>query len=518
MGNAWAAAAVCLAWALYSCSTPPPPPPPPVAEIWPTTGWPAATPESQGIDSAALAYVIENIRARRLPVHSIFVERNGYAVLDVSFFPYHADETHGLASMTKSVVSTLVGIAQRDNRLGSVDQPVPALLPAENLGSDPAKSRITLGNLLTMTAGLDCRAPLGVNLIRAMEESPDWVTFTWNLPLTWTPGTSFAYCGGNTHIVSAILTAATGESAFALAQRELFAPLGIVRAAWAADLYGNSHGFADLELTPHDAAKLGYLWLHYGRWQDVQVVPTAYLRAALTGHAVVQPGIQYGYGFWLYPGHTPYDYEANGHGGQRIVVVPSQKMVEVVSAGGADANAVTPYLTAAWRGDAPLPPNPDGDARLAAAIASAASPPVPVRPFGVPVWAAAISGDTFVVSDNPLGLRTIRLTFAAPGQASVQLAFANGKIGEYPVGLDGVPRLSWDVSSPHRLAMLGWWQGNGFNLDWDSIAQIAFYRLHITPGPSGIDIHVTERTGTVDATMTAVRQTVVRQPGLAPAP
>lgn len=507
MRNAWAVGALSLALVLAACKTPPPPPPP--AELWPVAGWPAATPESQGIDSNALAAVIENVRARHLPVHSIFVARNGYAVLDAYLFPYHDDETHGLASVTKSVVSTLVGVAQRDNRIGSLDQPAPALLPAENLGTDPAKSRITLGNLLSMTAGLDCRAPLGVNLIRAMEDSPDWVTFTWNLPLTWTPGTSFAYCGGNFHIVSAVLTAATGESAATLAQSELFAPLGITQVAWPSDLYGNSHGFADLELYPRDAAKLGYLWLHYGRWQNQQIVPAAYLRAALTGRAVVESGIQYGYGFWLYPGHTPYDYEANGHGGQRIVVVPSQNMVEVVTAGGVDANAVTPLLTAAWRSDAPLPPNPEGDARLAAAIAAAASPPAPIRPGSVPAWAAAISGDTFAVSDNPLGLRAIRLTFAVPGEASVQLAFANGKSGEYPVGLDGVPRLSRDVSSPHRLAMTGWWQANAFNLDWDSIAQIAYYRLHITPAPNGLAIHVTERTGTVDATMTAVREAPV---------
>ena len=132
----------------------PPPPPPPVAVVWPTTGWPSATPESQGVDSNALAYAIETTRARRLPVHSLFVERNGYAVLDAYFFPFHSDETHDLASVTKSVTSTLVGIAERDHRIGSLDQPIAALLPAENLGSDPGKSRITLAQLLSMTSGL----------------------------------------------------------------------------------------------------------------------------------------------------------------------------------------------------------------------------------------------------------------------------------------------------------------------------------------------------------------------------
>src|SRR5579862_5175513 len=113
MRNARIGTALALGFLLASCRTQPPPPPP--AELWPTAGWPAATPESQGLDSNALAYAIETVRARHLPVHSIFVERNGYAVLDAYFFPYRDDETHGLASVTKSVVSTLVGIAQRDN-------------------------------------------------------------------------------------------------------------------------------------------------------------------------------------------------------------------------------------------------------------------------------------------------------------------------------------------------------------------------------------------------------------------
>jgi CubicO group peptidase (beta-lactamase class C family) len=514
MRNASVVAALFFGLLFADCtaSEPRPAPPPPVAGIWPTAGWLTATPESQGIDSNALATALETIRARHLPVHSVFIERNGHAVLDAYFFPFHADETHGLASMTKSVVSTLVGIAQRDNRIGSLDQPVTALLPSENLGSDPGKRRITLANLLSMTSGLDCGAPPGVNLLRNMEDSPDWVAFTWNLPQTSVPGTSFAYCGGNTHIVSAILGAATGESAFALAQRELFAPLGIVRAGWPADLYGNSHGFADLELTPRDSAKLGYLWLHYGRWENAQIVPMEYLRAALTGRASVQPGVQYGYGFWLYTSHTPYDYEANGHGGQRITVIPRQNTVEVVTGGGADVNMIAPLLAAAIYPRA-LQPNPAGQARLAAAIAAAASPPSPLRPGAMPAWAAAMSGVTFVVSDNPL-LRTIRFTFAAPDRASVQLAFANGTAGEYAIGLDGVPRLTTDLALGHRVAMMGWWAANAFNLDYDTVALIAYYRLHITPAPNGIAIHLTERTGTIDAMLTAVPQHAAPQPAL----
>jgi CubicO group peptidase (beta-lactamase class C family) len=509
--------AIALALVLVACRASskhaPPTPPAPIAGIWPTTGWLTATPESQGVDSNALATAIETIRARHRPVHSVLLERNGHIVLDATFFPFHSDETHDLASVTKSLISTLVGIAQRDHRLGSVDQPVTALLPARNFGNDAGKNRITLANLLSMTSGLDCRAPAGVNMLREMEQSPDWVAFTWNLPQTWAPGANFDYCGGGMHIVSAVLTAATGASAFDLARRELFAPLGITRSAWAADLYGNSHGFADLELSPRDAAKLGYLWLHYGHWENAQIVPMDYLRAALTGRAVVQSGVQYGYGFWVYPSHTPYDYEANGRGGQRITVIPTQNTVEVVTSGGADANAVAPLLAAAIYPTA-LQPNPAGQARLAAAIAAAATPPAPTIAAMIPAWASAIAARTYVVSDNPLGLRTIRLTFAAPDRASVQLGFASGAMGEYGVGLDGVPRLTWDAASGHRVAMSGYWRQDSFDLVYNTVALIDEYRLRIAPVPNGLSIHLMERTGPTDVMLTAVPQPAVPQPAV----
>jgi hypothetical protein len=202
--------------------------------------------------------------------------------------------------------------------------------------------------------------------------------------------------------------------------------------------------------------------------------------------------------------HTPYDFEANGHGGQRITVIPGRNTVEVVTAGGADAELIAPLIAAAIY-PTPLQPNPAGDARLTAAIAAAANPPPPLTASAIPAWAAAISGVTFVVSDNPL-LRTIRFAFAGPDDASVQLAFADGTTGEYAIGLDGVPRLSRDAPSGHRVAMTGWWRANAFDLDYDTVARIADYRLQITRTPNGLAIHLTERTGTIDAMLTAARQ------------
>src|SRR5207249_8277340 len=135
-------------------------------------------------------------------------------------------------------------------------------------------------------------------------------------------------------------------------------------------------------------------------------------------------------------------------------------------------NAIAPLVAASIRANARLPANSAGEARLAAAVALASHPPGPLLVSAIPAWALAISSRTFVVSGNPLGLRTIRLSFPRSDQASVQLGFATGAMENFPVGLDGVPRLSWDASSGHRVAMLGSWSPNAFYLDYNTVACI----------------------------------------------
>jgi CubicO group peptidase (beta-lactamase class C family) len=480
------------------------PPLPSQTEIWPTHGWATSTPEEQGIDSVALAKVIDWIRDKQIPVHSLFLERNGHAVLDAYFFPFDASERHDVASVTKSVASSLIGIAQGEGKLGDLNAPISELLPAETRTlDDPRKGAITLSNLLDMTSGLDCNAAPGENLLLEMEQSADWPAFMLNRPLVSLSGSKFQYCGAAFHMVSVILTGATGFSAFDLARNQIFGPLGIANAVWPSDPQGNSHGFADLELQPRDAAKLGYLWLHHGRWGQQQIIPESYLTVALGTHAQVQPGITYGYGFWLYPSHRPYDFEANGRGGQRITVVPAQNLVSVVTAGGADANTIAPLLAAAVKSDVPLPPNSQGALELAKAIAGAAHPHAPVMPTAVPQWARNISGKMFAVSDNPLGLVSLQLIFASDAEVLLRTQFAGGVWESHPVGMDGVPRLSTNGKSGHRIALLGTWRPGGLLLDYNTIARIDDYRFHLAPVADGLEIHLTERTGLIDMQLLA---------------
>jgi CubicO group peptidase (beta-lactamase class C family) len=385
MGRVRAAAArlglLCAAGLfLASCAdTPPPPPPAPAAAtLWPTNGWQTSTPEAQGIDSKWLNYAVQMIQWKHLPVNSLLIERHGYIVLDAYFYPFADNQLHDVASVTKSVMSTLVGIAQAKQQIIGINTPVLPVLSEETAWTaDARKKRMTLGHLLSMTSGLDCSEKDGQNFLQQMEGSAHWSTFALERPQTANPGTQFNYCAANMQLVSALLSRETGESAAQFAQRELFSPLGIRNVVWPSDPDGVSRGFADLKLQPRDMAKLGYLWLHHGVWEDRQIVPQSYLDAALSPHADVNVGVKYGYGIWLYPNGRaggPADFEANGHGGQRIAVIPSKDTVIVITGNGLDDNDVAKLLAPAAKWDAPLPANPQADAQLASLVTHIGTP------------------------------------------------------------------------------------------------------------------------------------------------
>lgn len=141
---------------------------------------------------------------------------------------------------------------------------------------DVKKKAMTLEDLLTMRSGFQCiNEPNEVTLAQ-MQASPDWVQFTLDLPMAEEPGTNFVYCSSNSHLLSGIIRKTTGMSELNYAKGRLFKPLGIYNVTiWPGDPQGNNNGGGDLHLTPHDMAKLGYLYLNKGTWGGKQVVPAA---------------------------------------------------------------------------------------------------------------------------------------------------------------------------------------------------------------------------------------------------
>jgi CubicO group peptidase (beta-lactamase class C family) len=234
-----------------------------------------------------------------------------------------------LHSATKSFTSALIGIALQGSYLNSVDQPITALLP--EAARDPARRlrEIRLRHLLSMTSGFrwDPLRP-------SAGEGSDWVAFVLSLPIATPPGDQFTYNGGNSTLLSAVISEASGLRAEELARKCLFKPLGIRRYEWASDPEGNTIGAYGLRLTARDFAKLGYLYLRGGIWNERRLLSADYLRDSLSpasrgGFPEFSP---YGFHWWLANVQGRRAFYAAGYGNQYLYVVPSLDLVVVTTA------------------------------------------------------------------------------------------------------------------------------------------------------------------------------------------
>lgn len=274
------------------------------------------------------------------------------------YYSTSAAQYRSVFSVTKTVMSTLVGIAIGDGRL-SLEDRLSTMLPNYAAVMKPSVARVTLRQLLTMTAGFPDDLDDNNRVDAPLEASPDWTRFI----LTHQDGAAgrqFHYSNYGTHLLSPILVQATGQSVLTYARTKLFGPLGIVTTpgieprydlnnapayrragfAWPVDPQGFNTGAHSLKLRPHDMAVLGQLFLQDGRWHGQQVVPASWVRQATTaqtGRAFtpLTSGAfaphNYGYLWWVQPADGAAAYYALGLGGQLIEVVPQRHLVIVVS-------------------------------------------------------------------------------------------------------------------------------------------------------------------------------------------
>ena len=216
---------------------------------WPTKGWKMSTPEQQGVDSNILADALEFVKERNLALHSLLIVRHDYVILDVYFYPYSGETVHDGASVTKSITTSLIGLALEKGYIKDLNSSVFDFFPelmTRILADD--KKNITMKALMTVSSGLNCGYRPGEPELFAMLKSEDWVQFTFDLPMVAKPGTEFAYCSSGMHLLSAIISRTTGMSALDFDQTHLFAPLGIKGAVWPSDPKGNNHGRGDLQM------------------------------------------------------------------------------------------------------------------------------------------------------------------------------------------------------------------------------------------------------------------------------
>lgn len=240
-----------------------------------------ATPEEVNLDPDAVTAAVNYANTHNRVSLQIF--RHGCLVSTGLLDTVTDNIANNVWSCTKSVVSLLAGIAIHDGKM-NIHDPVGKYLPNEPGWGDAAHRAITILDLLTETAGL--REAIFSDAATVMTETSS-PQIALAQPFTHTPGSFFEYAQRVPDLLAYAITTAVGMDLQDFAQSRLFDPIGIPKDSyvWLRDRSGNTYGYAWLFLPPSHLAKLGLLAQYYGKWNDKQIVPAAYIKNASTPSA-----------------------------------------------------------------------------------------------------------------------------------------------------------------------------------------------------------------------------------------
>lgn len=314
--------------------------------VWqPTSGpdWPTSTAAAEGLNSSLLDQAYQAGRNEN-GLYAVLVVKRGLLVGEAYYSNKAVNDLLHLRSVTKTLISTLIGIAIAERKIQSLDQPISDFLRKDYGTLLNNKSEITLRHLLTMTSGLSWDEST-LTGYTDWESSADPTRYVLERGLLTTPGLQFNYNSGASHLLSVILTKATGVSTESYAQSKLFTPLGIQRWSWPKLRDGFTNGAAGLQLAARDVAKLAVLWQQQGRWQQQQLVPASYLLTAAEPQLNLRSSVGglnfsgYGYLWWLGADANGRALQlAWGYGGQFALTMPAQDVTILVMGNNVPSN------------------------------------------------------------------------------------------------------------------------------------------------------------------------------------
>ena len=307
--------------------------------------WQRAEPAEVGLDAARLQAAV--VRAQAIPrFRSLLVARRGRLVLERYFADGAAETLFDVRSVTKSVVSTLAGIALREGALG-LDDSIAGYLDGYEL--DAADAAVTPRHLLTMTSGYRWEE-LGVLEYNLWVTSSNRVQYLLDRPQVAAPGAQFNYNSAAVHVLGVVLQRATRTPLNDYARPRLFAALG-AEASWEILDPGTVNGGAGIRLRARDLLTFGQLFLQRGFSGERSVVPAGWVDEATRPHFSwrnnVGPQRLVSYGeLWWTGDAAPAAFFAWGYGGQFVYVVPSLELVVVTTTEWRQLLETTPALLA----------------------------------------------------------------------------------------------------------------------------------------------------------------------------
>jgi CubicO group peptidase (beta-lactamase class C family) len=302
-------------------------------------GWLISSLLEQDVDST----VVNNLflEAEQLDnLYSLLIVKNGYLIAEKYFNGMTVNDAARTASVTKSILSALAGIAVRENFITGTDQKLKDFFPEIDWEStDPRKSEITIEQILQMRSGYPWEEVYGY--LESLVSSSDWIPFLKQFPLMNEPGTEFGYSNFTAHIMGIIIARSAKQPLLSFAEDYLFHVMGISVPYWPKDANGYFYGSGDIKMIPRSFAKFGQLYLDNGTWKDVQLIPSEWVNSSLQVYSYSTYGreiltnirtLKYGYLWWSGTSGSHQIWFAWGHGGQMVVIVHDLNMVVVATA------------------------------------------------------------------------------------------------------------------------------------------------------------------------------------------
>lgn len=283
---------------------------------------------TRGLDAAVMAEV--SARAAQLPrLHALLVARHGTILFERRFSGPALDRPVNIKSASKTLLSALAGIAIDRGVIRGVDSRIAPFLAAElPANPDPRLHRIEIGHLLSMQAGL---GPTSGAHYGAWVSSPNWVRFALARPFEDEPGGRMIYSTGSSHLLSAVLTRASGRTTLALARDWLAEPLGINLPPWPQDPQGIYFGGNEMLMSPRDLLRFGELYRRGGEMDGRRILSARWIEESWRPRGVSPwSGNGYGYGWFARQSRGHQVRFAWGYGGQMLFVVPDLALTVVM--------------------------------------------------------------------------------------------------------------------------------------------------------------------------------------------
>jgi CubicO group peptidase (beta-lactamase class C family) len=307
-------------------------------------GWQTSTAAAQGFNSAQLSLRLNELLAGSGGIDGVVIVRNDQLVAEAYFNGYARDTQHDMRSVTKSFTASVAGIAIEKGLITLDDTLAQHIDRFEDFANmDERKRSIRVANVLNMQSGLDCDDGIASSPGNEgrMYQRDDWIKYILGVPMQAEPGTFTSYCSGAITVLGSIIAARSGQKFEDFALANLLAPLNMSAVRWLHSPMGVTNASSAIQLRPRDAAKFGNLFLNGGRWNGVPVVPQAWVERSAQNLTAMH-GEGYGWLWWksyyYVRGAVQPGMYASGNGGNYIFVLPSERLVVVITASNYNRN------------------------------------------------------------------------------------------------------------------------------------------------------------------------------------